>query len=91
MSKAKILTKKIAEQFIQDEQGIDLTEFTSIEPDAAETLSKQLDELHLGGIRALPAEVAAALGKHNGRLSLCGIKTLSMEAAKEWRFAELNG
>ncbi|MFO1441614.1 MAG: hypothetical protein U1F81_25075 [Verrucomicrobiaceae bacterium] len=82
MSKGKILTKEIAEQFLKDEQAIHLSEFTSIEPDAAERLSNRVEDLDLGGIKVLPATVAAALGKHEGRLYLGGIKTLSPEAAK---------
>lgn len=82
MSKGKILTKEIAERFLKDNQGIDLSEFTSIEPDAAETLSNRVEDLALAGINVLPATVAVALGKHEGRLYLGGIKTLSPEAAE---------
>ena len=39
MTGEKILTKEIAEQFLKDEDSVDLTEFTSIEDAAAEILS----------------------------------------------------
>ena len=36
----KILTKEIAEQFIEDEHSVDLSEFTKIDNAAAEILNK---------------------------------------------------
>ena len=38
MSEEKVLTKEIAEQFIEDEDSVDLDEFTEIDDDAAEIL-----------------------------------------------------
>ena len=43
----KILTKEIAEQFLGDPDGVELDEFTSIEDEAAEVLSKHQGELCL--------------------------------------------
>jgi len=40
MSDEKILTKEIAEQFLADDESVDLSEFTAIEDGAAEVLSK---------------------------------------------------
>ena len=40
MSDEKVLTKEIAEQFIADEDSVDLSEFTAIEDDAAEIIGK---------------------------------------------------
>ena len=41
MSDEKVLTKELAEQFVADEDSVDLSEFTAIEDDAAtESLSK---------------------------------------------------
>ena len=40
MSDEKVLTKEIAEQFLADEESVSLWEFTAIEDDAAESLSK---------------------------------------------------
>ena len=36
MSDEKVLTKEIAEQFLADEDSVDLSEFTAIEDEAAE-------------------------------------------------------
>ena len=40
MSDEKVLTKEIAEQFLADEDSVGLSEFTAIEDEAAESLSK---------------------------------------------------
>ena len=40
MSKKKVLTKEIAEEFLEDEGSVNLEEFTAIEDEAAESLSK---------------------------------------------------
>lgn len=36
MSDEKVLTKEIAEQFLADEDSVDLSEFTAIEDDASD-------------------------------------------------------
>ena len=46
----KVLTNEIAEQFLADEDSVDLSEFTSIEDDAAESLSKQKGNVDLSGL-----------------------------------------
>ncbi len=43
MSDEKVLTKEIAEQFLNDDESVDLNEFTAIEDAAAESLSKHDD------------------------------------------------
>ena len=63
MSKAKILTKTIAEQFLKDEQAVHLSEFTSIEPDAAERLSNRVEDLDLGGDQSAARNRGSRLGK----------------------------
>jgi hypothetical protein len=40
MGDKKVLTKEIAEQFLEDDDSVDLSEFTAIEDAAAESLSK---------------------------------------------------
>jgi hypothetical protein len=40
MSDEKVLTKEIAEQFLADEDSVDLSEFTAIEDDGAEIIGK---------------------------------------------------
>ena len=41
------LTKEIAEQFLADEKAVDLSEFTEVDDDAAESLSKHKGEVYL--------------------------------------------
>ena len=44
MSKEEILTKGIAEKFIEDEDSVDLDEFTEIDDEAAEMLADFWEE-----------------------------------------------
>ena len=47
----KILTKEIAEQFLEDEDSVDLSEFIKIDDAAAAIISKcKGDELYLPGL-----------------------------------------
>lgn len=58
MSEENLLTKEIAEQFVEDEDSVDLSEFTTIEDGAAESLSKSGSSLWLNGLTTL-SEYAA--------------------------------
>lgn len=49
MSKAKILTQKIAEQFLKDNDSLDLSKFTSIEDAAAQALGQHYGDLSIYG------------------------------------------
>ena len=88
MSDEKLLTKEIAEQFLADEDSVDLSEFTAIEDDAAEVLSKHKDVLCLDGLTSLSNAAAESLSKHKGDeedetyLSLNGLTSLSDPAAE---------
>ena len=53
MSDENVLTKEIAEKFLADEDSVDLSEFTAIEDDAAESLSKYNGDLDLSGLTEL--------------------------------------
>ena len=64
MSDEKVLTKEIAEQFLADEDSVDLDEFKAIEDDAAESLGKHRGYLSLRGLTSLPKSAAAILRKH---------------------------
>ena len=46
----KRLTKEIAEQFLADEYSVDLSTFTELDDDAAESLSKHEGDLSLYGL-----------------------------------------
>ena len=99
--KKKILTKEIAEQFLEDEE-VDLSEFTSIEDAAAESLSKHIAEyqghsLDLDGLTSLSDAAAESLSKSKEfalraqiyhSLSLNGLKRLSDATAKS--FSKIN-
>jgi hypothetical protein len=50
MSDEKVLTKEIVEQFLSDEDSVDLWEFTTIEDAAAESPSKFEGDLLLDGL-----------------------------------------
>ena len=77
----KILTKKIAEQFIKSELPMDLSIFTIIENDAAETLAKYEGVLDLGGLEEITPWLAEALAGHKGDLFLGGLKLLTQAVA----------
>lgn len=81
MTEEKILTKEIAEQFIADYESVDLSVFTKIEDDAAESLSRfnkgNEGYLNLAGLTELSDAAAESLAKHEGDLSLDGLTELS--------------
>ena len=81
MSKEKVLTKGIAEQFLAF-RPVDLIEFTEIKDAAAESLSKSKSSLRLNGLTQLSDAVAESLSKHQGFLELTGLTELSEAAAE---------
>ena len=88
MSEEKVLTKEIAEQFLADEDSVDLSEFTAIEDDAAEVLSTNEPtnpwgrSLYLFGLTSLSDSAAESLSKHKGDISLASLTSLSDSAAE---------
>lgn len=81
-----LLTKEIAEVFLQSNHELSLDEFTAIVDDAAALLANSKDLvsgacLSLDGLKSLSASSAAALASYDGDLSLCGLETLSPEVA----------
>jgi len=83
MAKNKSLALKDAKKYIQDDESVDLSEFTSIDDDAAAALSNYDGfELALNGITALSVKAASSLAKAETRLELNGITTLPVEIAK---------
>jgi hypothetical protein len=83
MSDENVLTKEIAEQFLADEdQVMNLSDFTAIDDDAAETLIACEDGcLNLDGIRSLSPSTAAILGKFQDELTLDGLTDLCVDTA----------
>jgi hypothetical protein len=77
----KMLTKEIVEQFLADEDSVDLGEFTAIQPEAAERLSKR-EYLDLRGLTSLSDATAEILSKHKGEIYLSGLTSLSDDAAE---------
>ena len=63
----KRLTTEIAEQFLADTYSVDLREFTEVDDDAAESLSKYEVDLNLKRLRSLSDAAAESLSKHEGR------------------------
>jgi hypothetical protein len=79
MSDEKVLTKEIAEQFLADD-SVDLDEFTAIEDEAAESLSKHEGaSLNLSGLTSLSDAAAKSLSKHEGDLNLEGLTSNNAE------------
>jgi hypothetical protein len=81
-SNEKILTQKIAEQFLENVNSVELSEFTAIEDAAAESLSKHEGWLSLNGLTSLSDAAAESLSKCEGILSLNGLTSLSDAAAE---------
>jgi hypothetical protein len=77
----KVLTKEIAEQFLADEDSVDLSEFTAIEDEAAEVLGGYKGSLYLHGLVALTDTSACSLGNHKGDLHLNSLVTLTDTSA----------
>jgi hypothetical protein len=83
MSKIKTLTKVIAEQYLKNRFSVFLSQFNSIELNAAQVLGQiQGDSLDLSGLVSLGDEAAQALAQHKGVLRLDGLESLSDGAAQ---------
>ena len=61
MSDKKLLTKEIAEQYLEYDDSVDLSEFTAIEDEAAESLSKHEGHVVLDPDN-LPAQILRDAG-----------------------------
>ena len=64
------ITLGVAEQFLKNEDSVDLSEATSMDDDAAEVLSKHNGELSLNWLSSLSEAAAESLAKHEGVLEL---------------------
>ena len=85
MSDEKVLTKEIAEQWIADEDSVDLREFTAIEDEAAAVLSDE--ECHmwvdLGGLTNLSGVAGRLLARGARKHELIiGLAVITAEEAK---------
>ena len=77
MCDEKRLTKEIAEQFLADEDSVDVSEFKVIEDAAAEILVQyEGDTLELAGVTALSDRAAESLSHYNGWLTLESLTSL---------------
>lgn len=73
MSGEKVLTKEIAEQFLEDQKSVDLTEFTAIEDDAAGLLGTYPNTdgwIDLNRVSNLSLTALQGLAKYSGMLTL---------------------
>ena len=87
MSDEKVLTKEIAEQFLADEDSVDLSEFTAIEDDAAKRLGDfDGGDIWLPNLNSLTDGAAEGLSKCHGDLYLESLKTLSDSQAESLRW-----
>ena len=78
----KRLTNEIAEQFLADEDSVELGDFEKLDDDAAESLSKHKGDLYFDSLTSLSDVAAKSLGKHQfGNLSLRGDIAVSESAA----------
>ena len=68
-----VLTLEIAEQFLANDNSVDLSEFTKIQEAAAESLSKYQAALSLRCLTELSDAAAESLSKHQGGLDLSGL------------------
>ena len=80
-SNEKILTKEIAEQFLENANSVDLSEFTAIENAAAASLSKHESWLVLTGLTSLSDAAAESLCKNERDLGLSLVKIPKSAAA----------
>ena len=84
MHDGKLLTREIAERFLEDEHAVDLPGCTAIETAAAEILSKYRGDLDLDldGLTSLSDAAAKSFREYNSGLSLNGLTELSCAAAQ---------
>ena len=73
----RLLTAEMAERWDGTNSPVDISQFTSIEDEAAEELAKHKRQLYLVGLTSLSDGAAEALGKHEGTLFLWGLTSLS--------------
>ena len=73
----RLLTAEMAERWDGTNSPVDISQFTSIEDEAAEELAKHKRQLYLVGLTSLSDGAAEALGKHEGELILGGLTSLS--------------
>ena len=78
----KRLTKEIAEQFLADDESVNLEEFTDLDDDAAEILSRFKGDLELNGLTSLSDAASESLSEHKASLEMAGLTQLSDSAAK---------
>jgi len=84
MSNERVLTKDIAEQFLEGYVSVDLDEFTMIEAAAAECLSTHEEDLDLNGLTTLSDAAAESFNMNIGQRSIGfdGLTSLSDQAAE---------
>ena len=67
MSNDKVMTKEIAEQFLSDEGSVDLSDYTTMDDQAAEILNQlKKDYLHLNDLTSLSDAAVESLSKFRG-------------------------
>ena len=76
------LTLEIVERFLEDNDAVELSHFTSIEDEAAEVLVSHYDgHLNLEGLLSVNQCTASVLASHRGGLSILGSASEAVNAA----------
>jgi hypothetical protein len=82
MKRGMTLDLAKAEQFLEDDDSIDLCEMTSITDEAAESLSKHEGTLELDGLTDLSDAAVESLSRHKGDLGFSGLTSITDAAAE---------
>ncbi len=77
------LTKEIAEQFLKDNDSLNLEEFEEIDEDAAEILSRSENDFSLYGLSDLSETAAQALAKATCFIALPNDLQAKVDACKK--------
>jgi len=80
---SKKLTLKIAQNFLNDPDGVNLNDYTSIDDAAAQALAQHKGKLYLKGLTSLSDAAAQALAQHKGNLYLDGKAEKAVERARK--------
>jgi len=83
MKHPNLLTKKKAEQFLNNSDSLVLSGFTQIEKSAAQALAIYDGPINLSGLANLSKACAKALALHKGDLDLSGLMRLTTSVAQE--------
>lgn len=79
MADGQLLTKEIAENFLNDPESVDLSDFTALEDSAADVLAKSTKCLTLSSLEMLSDAAAKALATHDPKDERSGLSTVTLD------------